>query len=624
MFVYDIVNDPDIVEYEYELYNQDQIELNNITSEFEVKEDATPSSPISSGKNRANVFTVAVENSTVVGSTLVPKTYYGRVRAIDSSGNLGEWSNIAQADQDTPLIDEQFIGSLTASKITAGTISSAEIVMSGAGSILKSSLFDPNAASPIGWYISGDGSFSLGGNSGITYTPGIGVEIGSDVEIDANLTINANEVTINGATSGSILSIKEDLIPGATPRIAGLGIGAYSATPSLPFNNYWFTDGNFRVGKDENNFLSFNSSGLTIRAGSNPNIGLRVDNTGRVWAGDANFGTSAEFRMDAFGKVTIGTGDEAGTAIPSQQWLGAESLRINGILLLAGSAKITGSLTVENNTANSLQILKRVNSTTTESVLAVSTSTKQIDVNGSLTTNGAVGVNGTLTVNGSTSINGNITLTSPTAIVESGSGTIRGNNGLIYWRLNSTGLDASLFSYDGSATNESNLIFKIDGNNGGQIRGKQMELTHSANQAVVRLRRNFNNPSGGAKRFMVFTHVDASFNETTSGNISHNSTSSVGYNSGSDARLKTEIKKEINALEKILQINPKLFYWNSDENKKETYGFFAQDLYSAFEQAVTVGGDDPIKEPWMVDYSSLTPLLVKAIQELSAKIDKLL
>jgi hypothetical protein len=47
MFVYDSVDDPDIVEYEYELYNQDQIEQNQQTFLYEIIEDATPSNPIS-------------------------------------------------------------------------------------------------------------------------------------------------------------------------------------------------------------------------------------------------------------------------------------------------------------------------------------------------------------------------------------------------------------------------------------------------------------------------------------------------------------------------------------------------------------------------------------------------
>ena len=38
---------------------------------------------------------------------------------------------------------------------------------------------------------------------------------------------------------------------------------------------------------------------------------------------------------------------------------------------------------------------------------------------------------------------------------------------------------------------------------------------------------------------------------------------------------------------------------------------------------VTVGGDDVKTEPWQIDYSRITPLLVKAIQELSAKVASL-
>ena len=38
---------------------------------------------------------------------------------------------------------------------------------------------------------------------------------------------------------------------------------------------------------------------------------------------------------------------------------------------------------------------------------------------------------------------------------------------------------------------------------------------------------------------------------------------------------------------------------------------------------VQEGGDDINEQPWGVDYSKLTPYLIKAVQELSAKNDAL-
>jgi hypothetical protein len=57
--------------------------------------------------------------------------------------------------------------------------------------------------------------------------------------------------------------------------------------------------------------------------------------------------------------------------------------------------------------------------------------------------------------------------------------------------------------------------------------------------------------------------------------------------------------------------------YNFIGSKEEQTGFLAQQLYEVFPEAVAKGGDDPKTRPWMVDYGRVTPLLVKAVQELS-------
>jgi hypothetical protein len=55
-------------------------------------------------------------------------------------------------------------------------------------------------------------------------------------------------------------------------------------------------------------------------------------------------------------------------------------------------------------------------------------------------------------------------------------------------------------------------------------------------------------------------------------------------------------------------------------------GFIAQDLNNIFPDAVTTNGDDGIislsqgQTPWMIDYSKLTPLIVKSIQEMELRV----
>ena len=145
MFVFDNSEDLDIAIYEYRIYTEDQVDESPVGSGIfvlngNVSINSGTITPYRQGFNLANVFTVSVENSTTTSTTSITSavSYYGAIRAIDTSGNAGPWTLITETDTDTPLIDEEFIGSLTAAKITTGTIGAAEITLNGANSIIKS------------------------------------------------------------------------------------------------------------------------------------------------------------------------------------------------------------------------------------------------------------------------------------------------------------------------------------------------------------------------------------------------------------------------------------------------------------------------------------------------------
>jgi hypothetical protein len=97
------------------------------------------------------------------------------------------------------------------------------------------------------------------------------------------------------------------------------------------------------------------------------------------------------------------------------------------------------------------------------------------------------------------------------------------------------------------------------------------------------------------------------------GNIQINS-SSVLFTSSSDYRLKEDLK-EIKGLEKVSAIKVYDFKWKNEELR--TDGVLAHELAEVLPYAVTgiKDGDDMQG----VDYSKLVPVLVKAIQELSAE-----
>lgn len=112
-------------------------------------------------------------------------------------------------------------------------------------------------------------------------------------------------------------------------------------------------------------------------------------------------------------------------------------------------------------------------------------------------------------------------------------------------------------------------------------------------------------------------------NGTATGSITLNGTANVSYNTSSDVRLKENIVPTHLGLSAVNNIKVYDYNFKADADKTQLTGFLAQELYKVYPTAVRVGGDDPTKDPWSVDYGKLTPLLVKAIQEQQLQIEAL-
>ena len=209
--------------------------------------------------------------------------------------------------------------------------------------------------------------------------------------------------------------------------------------------------------------------------------------------------------------------------------------------------------------------------------------------------------------------------------ITSGSGNVGG------WAVNPTSLSAgSTTLYNNGAVTIGNFVLDTEGNlDAGQ---GEFNATIQSQGTLRVVRSGWWSSSGGGGRGISLVGFRNSDNETVVGTIQFaNGFTDVVYNTNSDIRLKTIIDKPMDALEKILQITPRNYYWNEEadpitweklapDKKTINYGFIAQELYEVFPQMITVGGDDPKTQPWQIDYSKITPLLVKAIQELSAKV----
>jgi hypothetical protein len=280
MFVFDNSEDLDIATYEYRLYTEDQVEADPSNPGYyrldgNVSINSGTITPYRQGFNLANVFTVSVENSTTTSTTSTTSavSYYGAIRGIDTSTNAGPWTLIKKTSTDTPLIDEEFIGSLTAAKITTGTIGAAEITLNGANSIIKSSNY---SAGLLGWKITGLGDAEFN-----ELTVRTALDIGGSDASSFHVDINGN---------------------------MWLGASTYTTSP-------------FRISNTGN-----------VDVGGTDASSFHIDNTGNIWAGAGTFNTSTNpFYVTAAGvlKATGATVD--GTITSTNGRIGPFDITASGM-----------------------------------------------------------------------------------------------------------------------------------------------------------------------------------------------------------------------------------------------------------------------------------------------------
>ena len=123
--------------------------------------------------------------------------------------------------------------------------------------------------------------------------------------------------------------------------------------------------------------------------------------------------------------------------------------------------------------------------------------------------------------------------------------------------------------------------------------------------------------AGGGSYFVSF-----GYNGGVIGTITQAGTTGVLYNVTSDYRLKNDVAPIQNALTTVEALNPVSFTW-IDGRKDD--GFIAHEIQAVIPNCVT-GEKDAVNEDGtpkyqQMDSSGVIPFLVKAIQELNAKVD---
>jgi hypothetical protein len=159
---------------------------------------------------------------------------------------------------------------------------------------------------------------------------------------------------------------------------------------------------------------------------------------------------------------------------------------------------------------------------------------------------------------------------------------------------------------EGSITAGTDLIVNTDGNTGNGIQvqsGGRIDLLDASDNITTTL---FGDGSITAKG-ITGTSVYASGDVTAGGDLI----------SLSDIRVKENVQNLSDSLNKVTQMRG--VSYNKIGEKEEKIGFIAQELEEILPQVITET-EDGYKH---VAYGNIVPMLVEAIKELNAKIEKL-
>ena len=216
----------------------------------------------------------------------------------------------------------------------------------------------------------------------------------------------------------------------------------------------------------------------------------------------------------------------------------------------------------------------------------------------------------------------NTTPTSPLFIIGNGYANNFRSNAMVVLKNGNTGIGVSApittlhvkgtaNFFSGANTRTGNFYNGTSSSNG-------IELVTAGNDAYMSVQRSqgaglhISKPLG----YTTSSLVSFGVNGAEVGTITTNGTT-TSYNTTSDERLKENITTTQYGLSTLVKLNVKDYNYILDDKKSLQTGLLAQELYAVYPQAVQAGGADPSTNPWMVDYSKLTAVLVKAVQELS-------
>ena len=620
-------NESDLRGYNYEVYLPEGIAQSGSTYVI-----ISGSTPYISGFSASNVIAVDVPQNSettnnvnadtgVTTTTTTPKLYFARVQSIDTTGNTSAWTPIV-ASTATTFIESAHIIDLTASKITAGTIGAHTITMAGVNSMLKSSNYQAanTTFGGTGWKISGDGkavfndasirsSLDIGEDAGTSDATSFHVDSNGNMWSGANSTsfaVAPFRVTNTGEVTAKTLTLTGNTILSPTDNSKiFLGVGVYSNT-NTPF--YVDSASQFSLG----NKLTWDGNSLTVSGNINITGGNALTLIGNAES-NANIAYTAALSASALALTANTNAGDAYTAA-----LTAQSLALTANTN-AGSA-YTAALS-----ANALALTASTAANDAQDTAddAYTTANTKITAGGA-----AFDVNGnSTTISGDKIRTGSIVANNNASYIDLNNGTFSFGSGAISWNGGTLDVNGDISGCSGTFEGTLDCL-NITVKNGYSFRatgGFPTGATNNNNNVGPLWAQTL--PGQGVERIVRYT----SLRDT-----------------------KENIEDMSNGLSIINNLRARIFSWKmgdidpvtnepwTDQAKdlmslNRSYGFIVEEVLEAQPELVTFqppshelpwdeeGGIFDINawKPAMWNTIEIIPILVKAIQELSDKVQEL-
>jgi Chaperone of endosialidase/Domain of unknown function (DUF5011) len=440
---------------------------------------------------------------------------------------------------------------------------------------------------------------------------------------------NSGTLTLNGPAASSLLALNSSNQVVATTTIGTNLLSANTISGVTLGNNL-----NSLSHDPTLNGSSYNGSA------SVSNWGLNLSNANN-WTSLQQFTAASTTLFSSYGPAYFG-----GTATSSFSTTGALSLVSNGLNVGSGQLIVSGG-NVGIGVSSGLNALVTAQGSSADEasnagILALQTAASTHGLRmGILDSDHAwiqsfdslplyINPGGNNTILNATAGNVGIGTTSPSAILDvvgvTGGNdflvrdTTPGHGGLVVKPQSSyvevQGTNQQLTAVDILALNPEGGTVDIATTTSGFLgQGAQMNLAFVSNNGIGLGINDATPQTGGA--YLQFRQ-----NETVDGSISENG-SATAFNTSSDRRIKENIATTTLGLDMLMQLPVRSFDFINDPTHATTTGFIAQELYNVFPWAVTTNGDNgvvalgPTSTPWQVDYGRVTPLIVKAVQDIA-------